>query len=138
MGTLQDQVYPATQSSGYISVTYSGIWAAPATNTIYYTKTGKVVGLYIPVYLANATTAAAVTISGIPAFLEPAQSAIIPMIVCDNNTGGYQKGYLNITAGSGTFTVNTNTTSNGGNWTGVSNVGTSGITGSWAYYLCAV
>jgi len=110
---------------------FSGIWAGNVSIALSISRIGNIVSFQLlSDLLANATTASYISYNSvIPSFLCPYNNQFIQITTVDNNV--QQTGLCQITTGGA---ISIYATSAGGNYTGISTLGTSGCRAFNAHY----
>jgi len=93
-------VTSATGIQGSFTATITGTDEA-LTGTMYYRKTAMMVDLWLSLVIEATSNATTMTMTGIPAAIQPAQPVIGTSLTTDN--GGLVLGHYTITAGTATF-----------------------------------
>jgi hypothetical protein len=110
----------ATYETGTFIGTLTGCTTAP-TATFYWCRAGDIITISLGSNLTATSNAVTLTVTGLPAALQPARQQQCAATVFDN--GSPVPAWVQVLAGSGTITFLTFSTSNGNGWT---NSGTKG------------
>jgi hypothetical protein len=110
---LQSGTFTATLATGY---------ATPPTGTVAYRITGKSVTLFANPAITGTSNANVLTLTGIPAAAQPAQTVTVPCFVTDNAIQVIAT--CNLSSGSGTLTFGMGA---GFSVTGFTTTGTKGL-----------
>jgi hypothetical protein len=102
-GLLINGVAPALAKSGSFTGTLTG-YASPLTGTFKWVSDGLTATVYLPSGVTGTSNSTTLTITGLPAAVQPAVGVSSVCTRLQNN-GGNQSGVAILTAGSGTITL---------------------------------